>query len=438
MRMYDIIRKKRDGEIITDEEIHFWIDGLTDGTIPDYQTSALLMAIYLNGLTNHELATITLAMSKSGDIIDLSPINGVTIDKHSTGGVGDKTTLIVAPIVAALGGKIAKMSGRGLGHTGGTVDKLESISGFSTEVAPDRFLRQVNDIGICLAGQSGNLAPADKKIYAIRDVTATVESIPLIASSIMSKKIASGSANIVLDVKTGSGAFMKTIEDSKMLAQTMVNIGYSVGRNTSAVITNMDIPLGNAVGNVLEVKECIEILNGGGNADLREICIVLAVHMAMLVTGKNEEETRKDVIRVIDDGSALEKFRQVVIAQGGDVSLIDNPDKMPKAGIIEPITADKSGYIEHMDTEKVGIASVILGAGRERINDSIDYSAGIILKAKTGDFVNAGDVIAEFHTNRAECLQNAKDIFGGALVFGDKPVPKPQIIYAAITSPSEG
>lgn len=437
MRMYDIIQKKRNGEPLTDAEISFFIDGYTKGDIPDYQVSALLMAIYFNGMTDHETSYLTMAMAKSGDQIDLSGIKGITVDKHSTGGVGDKTTLIVAPIVASLGGKLAKMSGRGLGHTGGTVDKLESIGDFHTELSPEQFIKQVNDIGICVVGQSGNLAPADKKLYALRDVTATIDSIPLIASSIMSKKIAAGSSCIVLDVKTGSGAFMKTIDDSILLAQKMVDIGYSVGRKTAALITNMDIPLGNAIGNSLEVIEAVNTLKGNGCSDLTEVCVALATNMVYLCTGKSKDECKEMVLNAIKDGSALAKLREMVAAQGGDVARIDNTELFPKAPVVVDIKARKSGYIKHMDAEKIGISSVILGAGREKKGDPIDFSAGIILAKKTGDLVNAGDVIAQFHTSDSSKLNAAEELFHSAIVYSDEAVPAPTLVYEIISEPSK-
>ncbi len=429
MHIYDIIKKKRDGGEMTECETEFFIKGMVNGEIPDYQVSALLMAIYFQGMTDREMSALTMAMAYSGDVIDLSGVGGVTADKHSTGGVGDKTTLIVAPIVAALGGKIAKMSGGGLGHTGGTKDKLESIEGFKTNIAPSDFLKQVSEIGICLASQSGNLAPADKKMYALRDTTATVESIPLIASSIMSKKIAAGAENIVLDVKTGSGAFMKTAADSRKLAEKMVSIGKSAGKRMCAVITNMDIPLGCAVGNALEVKEAIEVMCGGGDADLREICVVLAVNMLMLVNGKSEAECRDDVLKVLENGSAFEKFKQTVKAQGGNAEWIDNPQLFPSADIKECVTAAENGYISRMNAEKIGIAAMRLGAGREKVGDSIDYSAGIILKKKTGDYVKKGDVIAVMHTNDRQKLSWAYEVFDGALEYSAEKIVKPALIY---------
>lgn len=432
MRMYDVIKKKRDGGILSAEEIDFFISGVVSGEIPDYQISALLMAIYYKGMTDEELSAFTMAMANSGDTIDLSMFGGNTVDKHSTGGVGDKTTLIVAPIVAALGGKIAKMSGRGLGHTGGTADKLEAIDGMKISIPPEEFITQVKDTGICLATQSGNLAPADKKLYALRDTTATVDSIALIASSIMSKKIASGCDNIVLDVKMGSGAFMKTLDESRALARKMVDIGYSVGRNTTAVITNMDIPLGNAIGNALEVKEAVEVLKGRGSEDLREVCIVLAVNMLMLVSDRSEEEARQAVIEVLENGKAFEKFKEVVSCQGGDVAMLDNTDLLTKASIIKEVRAEKDGYISYMDAEKIGISGVILGAGREKLGDSIDYSAGIVLLKKTGDYVHKEDIIAELHTNNADKTETAENVFREALEYSVENIPKPVLVYDII------
>lgn len=433
MRMYDIIQKKRDGGELSDKEIKFFINGTVDGSIPDYQLSALLMAVYFRGMSEREISVLTQDMAESGDTVDLSAIDGFTVDKHSTGGVGDKTTLIVAPIVAALGGKVAKMSGRGLGHTGGTVDKLESIIGFKTELAREDFFRQVNETGISVIGQSGNLAPADKKLYALRDVTATVESIPLIASSIMSKKLAAGSQGIVLDVKTGSGAFMKTVEKSKALAEEMVRIGTSAGRKMTAVITNMDIPLGKAIGNSLEVIEAVETLNGRGCDDLAEVCFCLAANMLMLVNGKSYEDNLADVKKAVADGSALSKFRQMVEYQGGNPEWIDNTELFPKAEYEYKVISNRSGYISRMDAEKIGIASVILGAGREKKEDAIDFSAGIILEKKTCDKVEKGDTLAVFYTNDKSKIEEAEKRFRSALEFTDSAVEKQPLIYETIT-----
>ena len=354
MRMYDIIEKKRDGGKLSQEEITFWIEGYVKGEIPDYQVSSLLMAIFFQGLDDEELTNLTLTMANSGDMIDLSEINGIKVDKHSTGGVGDKTTLIVAPIVAALGGKVAKMSGKGLGFTGGTADKLESIKGYQINIPKEDFIKQVNEIGISLISQSGNLTPADKKLYALRDVTATVESIPLIASSIMSKKIASGADCIVLDVKLGSGAFMKSLEDAKCLAEKMVNIGRLANRETIALITNMDIPLGENIGNSLEVIEAIEVLKGRGPKDLLEVSIELATAMIMLCKQVSQEEARELVKTVISNGEALEKLKQVVEAQGGDVTWIEDTSRFPEAEFKVEVRSPKSGYICNMNTEEIG------------------------------------------------------------------------------------
>lgn len=433
MRMYDIIQKKRNGGELSDEEIQFFVNGTTDESIPDYHISALLMAIYFQGMTDREISVLTDCMARSGDMVDLSRINGFTVDKHSTGGVGDKTTLIVAPVVAALGGRVAKMSGRGLGHTGGTVDKLESIEGFKTEIDREDFFRQVNSIGLSVIGQSGNLAPADKRLYSIRDVTATVESIPLIASSIMSKKLAAGSQGIVLDVKTGSGAFMKTAEESEALARQMVKIGRAAGRKVTAVITDMDTPLGNAVGNSLEVIEAVEVLQGRGADDLTEVCIELAAEMLMLVNGRSREENFDAVKMAISDGSALGKLKEMVKAQGGNADYIDNPDLFPKAEFAYEIKSREKGCICRMDAEKIGISSVILGAGREKKGDPVDYSAGIILKKKTGDSVNAGDVLAVLYTNRKNRIQEAEKLFLSALEFSEEPVSRNPLIYKVIS-----
>lgn len=432
MRMYDIIQKKRDGGALTKEEIDFFVKGYTDGSIPDYQASAFTMAVYFQGMNDEETTNLTLAMANSGDTLDLSCIDGVTVDKHSTGGVGDKTTLIVAPIVASLGCKVAKMSGRGLGHTGGTVDKLESIKGFKVELSPEEFIEQVKNTGICVIGQSGNLAPADKKLYALRDVTATVNSIPLIASSIMSKKLAAGSECIVLDVKTGSGAFMKTVESAVELSQKMVAIGRNAGRKVAALITDMDIPLGTNIGNTLEVEEAVRVLKGEVNNDLKEVCIALASNIVSLAKDIELPEAEKLVNEAICDGRALSKLRELVIAQGGDVSYIDNTSEIPKAKISHEVISGKTGYINHMDTEKIGLSSVILGAGREKKEDSIDYTAGIILRKKTGDFVSTGDVICELITNDEKRISQAEAMFIEAITISDeKPDMKP-LIYETI------
>ena len=432
MRMYDIIHKKRNGGELSGEEIKFFVSGYTDGSIPDYQAAAFCMAVYFRGMTAKETSALTLAMAESGDQIDLGGIDGFTVDKHSTGGVGDKTSLVVAPIVAACGGKVAKMSGRGLGHTGGTVDKLESIPGFKTALSPEDFIGQVNGIGLCIVGQTGELAPADKKLYALRDVTATVESVPLIASSIMSKKLAAGSRGIVLDVKTGSGAFMKTVEESETLAKEMVSIGKAAGRSVTAVITNMDIPLGNAVGNSLEVIEAIETLKGNGESDLTEVCLTLAAQMLCQVTGESENECRRMAKGAIDDGSALGKLREMIEAQGGDPTVIDDYSRFKQAKYEAEAVCPKDGYIKHTDTETVGIAAVLLGAGREKKGDPIDPSAGIILKKKTGDYVHKGETLAVLCTDVESKIEEARKIFLKAYEFGDAEPKKQELIYRII------
>lgn len=432
MRMYDIIHKKRNGGELSGDEIRFFVEGYTNGSVPDYQAAAFCMAVFFQGMTEKETSELTLAMAESGDQIDLSGIDGFTVDKHSTGGVGDKTSLIVAPIVASCGGKVAKMSGRGLGHTGGTVDKLEAIPNFRTELTPDEFIKQVNNIGLCIVGQTGELAPADKKLYALRDVTATVESIPLIASSIMSKKLAAGSKGIVLDVKTGSGAFMKTFEESENLAKEMVSIGKSAGRSVTAVITNMDIPLGNSVGNSLEVIEAIKTLKGEGESDLTDVCLTLAAQMLCMVTGEDEKACYAMAKDAIDDGSALNKLCEMISAQGGNAGVVDDFSlfKQPKHTV--EISSEREGYIEHTDAEKIGLASVILGAGREKKGDPIDSSAGIVLKKKTGDRVEKGDTLAIFYTDDESKIEEAKREFFDAFTFGNKKPPAQKLIYRII------
>lgn len=432
MRMYDIIHKKRNGGELSEEEIRFFIEGYTDESIPDYQAAALCMAVYFRGMTPKETSILTLAMAESGDQIDLGGIEGFTVDKHSTGGVGDKTSLIVVPIVASCGGKVAKMSGRGLGHTGGTVDKLESIPGFRTELNPDDFIKQVNGIGLCIVGQTGELAPADKKLYALRDVTATVESIPLIASSIMSKKLAAGSKGIVLDVKTGSGAFMKTVEESENLAKEMVAIGKSAGRSVTAVITNMDIPLGDSVGNSLEVIEAIKTLKGEGESDLTEVCLTLAAQMFSMVTGEDEKTCYSMAKGAIDNGLAINKLREMISAQGGNANVVDDYSLFKQPKYTAEIFSECDGYIEHTDAEKIGIASVILGAGREKKGDPIDPSAGIVLKKKTGDYVKKGEPLAVFYTDDEGKIEGAKQEFLDAFTFGDERTQPQKLIYKII------
>lgn len=430
--MYDIIHKKRNGGELSEEEIRFFIEGYTDESIPDYQAAALCMAVYFRGMTPKETSILTLAMAESGDQIDLGGIEGFTVDKHSTGGVGDKTSLIVVPIVASCGGKVAKMSGRGLGHTGGTVDKLESIPGFRTELNPDDFIKQVNGIGLCIVGQTGELAPADKKLYALRDVTATVESIPLIASSIMSKKLAAGSKGIVLDVKTGSGAFMKTVEESENLAKEMVAIGKSAGRSVTAVITNMDIPLGDSVGNSLEVIEAIKTLKGEGESDLTEVCLTLAAQMLSMVTGEDEKTCYSMAKGAIDNGLAINKLREMISAQGGNANVVDDYSLFKQPKYTAEIFSECDGYIEHTDAEKIGIASVILGAGREKKCDPIDPSAGIVLKKKTGDYVKKGEPLAVFYTDDEGKIEGAKQEFLDAFTFGNERTQPQKLIYKII------
>ena len=434
MRMIDLIAKKRRGEALTGEEIAFIVKGFTAKEIPDYQMSSFLMAVCFNAMTKEETAMLTMEMANSGDMVDLSGIKGIKVDKHSTGGVGDKTTLIISPIVAACGVPVAKMSGRGLGHTGGTVDKLEAIPGFKTAFSKDEFLNIVNTIGICVAGQSGNLAPADKKIYALRDVTGTVESLPLIASSIMSKKIAAGSDAIVLDVKTGSGAFMKTLDASIELAQAMVDIGESVGRKTVALITDMDIPLGTHIGNSLEVMESTAVLKGEGAEDLTEICKILAKEMLMLAGKGNEAECAALVDNAISSGKAFEKLKEMVAAQGGDISVIENSENFQKPKITIEAKAEISGYISAMNAEGIGIASSLLGAGREKEDSIIDFSAGIILDKKYGDYVNKGEVIARLYTNDSTKGQSGLNKFMASITIGEeKPAPH-KLVYSKVSA----
>lgn len=418
--MYDIIDRKKNGEELTKSEIEYFVGGFTRGEIPDYQASALLMAIWFCGMNDRELADLTLSMAHSGDMINLDAVDGFTVDKHSTGGVGDKTTLIVAPAVAACGGKVAKMSGRGLGFTGGTIDKLESIPGFNTSVGEKEFIDNVNKIGLCIAGQTGEIAPADKKIYALRDVTATVDSIPLIASSIMSKKLAAGSKGIVLDVKCGSGAFMKTYEDAKLLAEKMTAIGQRAGRKTVALITDMDIPLGRAVGNALEVKEAVKILKNEQKDELYEVSVALAAHMLSLVNSKDIYECEKMIRLAIENGSALEKLKEAVGAQGGDISYIDDTSKFIDASVCIEYKAEKGGYINKIDAQKIGRASVLLGAGREKKDDVIDFGAGIYLCKKTGDEVREGDTVARLYTNKNEYADSALAVIKEAFDYSQK------------------
>ncbi|MBE6072954.1 MAG: pyrimidine-nucleoside phosphorylase [Selenomonas ruminantium] len=432
MRMYDLITKKKHGEVLTDEEIQFMITGYVNGEIPDYQMSAMTMAIWFNGMNDHEITELTKVMAQSGDMIDLSAIAGKKVDKHSTGGVGDKTTLIVAPIVAACGGKVAKMSGRGLGHTGGTVDKLEAIPGYRTVLDRKEFFDTVNKCGMSLIGQSGNLAPADKKLYALRDVTATVDSIPLIASSIMSKKLAAGSDCILLDVKTGSGAFMKTLDDSIKLAQTMVAIGEGAGRRTVALITDMDTPLGFGIGNSLEVIESMDVLKGRGPADLTEVSLQLAENMLYLVGKGTIEECRAMAEKAIADGSAFETFCTMVREQGGDDSVLRDYEKFAQAPYKQEILAERDGFITKMNAEEIGETSVILGAGRETKDSDIDFSAGLVLHKKFGDAVKKGDSLVTLYTSKEASLQDAERLYRKAVVIGDTQPAKEPLVYARV------
>ena len=431
MRIYDIIAKKRDGYELSDEEIAFFVRELTIGNIKDYQATALLMAIYIRGMSDREMITLTKKMAVSGDTLDLSEL-GITADKHSTGGVGDKTTLIVTPIVASLGINVAKMSGRGLGHTGGTVDKLESIEGFRVNLTPDEFINQVKNVGIAVVGQTGELAPADKIIYSLRDATATVGSVPLIASSIMSKKLAAGSETIVLDVKYGSGAFMKTTDDAVSLSRKMVDIGKASGRKMAAVISDMDTPLGRNIGNALEVKEAIEVLLGGGPDDLKEVCLTLAANMISLSLGIDITEAFSMAKDALESGKAYGKLKEFISAQGGNINRIEDPDTLPKAKIVYNVLAPESGYIIGMQAETIGSASVILGAGREKKDDIIDYSAGIVLLKKTGDKAEKGEKIAELHANDESKIESAEKLFLSALTFGDEAPAKQKLIYKTI------
>ena len=419
MRMYDIILKKRANLPLTDEEIRFVIDGYVKGEIPDYQVSALLMTIVFNGMNARELGTLTLAMAQSGNMVDLSNIDGITVDKHSTGGVGDKTTLIIAPLVAACGGKVAKMSGRGLGHTGGTIDKMESIPNLKVSLEQDAFINQVNQIGLAVIGQSEGLAPADKKLYALRDVTGTVDSIPLIASSVMSKKLASGAQAILLDVKVGSGAFMKNIEDARELAKAMVDIGKGNGRSVKAILTDMDRPLGHAIGNALEIREVIDTLKGHGPEDLTHECIIMAAHMLVLSHICDYETALNRVQQALDSGAALERLRLMVDAQGGDSRVIDDESILAIGQFTYDVIAPQDGYIIHMNTEQCGIASVMLGAGRTVKDGPIDYSAGILMHKKTGDSVTVGECIATLYASDESLLSNAAKTYLEAITFGE-------------------
>lgn len=429
MRAVDLIMKKREGQELTTEEIQFLIDGFVSNEVCDYQIAALAMAIYFQGMTKREIADLTLAMMKSGDQIDLSEIIGVKVDKHSTGGVGDTTTMVLAPLVAACGAPVAKMSGRGLGHTGGTLDKLESIPGFKIELSSPEFIRNVNEIGIAVISQTGNLVPADKKLYALRDVTATVESIPLIASSIMSKKLAAGADGIVLDVKTGTGAFMKSYEDAKVLAREMVDIGNNLNRRTVAVLTDMDQPLGFAIGNALEVKEAVNTLKGAGPEDLSELCLTLGSYMLVLA-GKavNPVEGHRLLLEVIENGKALAKLKEMVQAQGGNPEVIDNLDLLPQAEQVVELMAWNSGYIQKINALKIGESAMLLGAGRVTKSSKIDLAVGVVLNKKIGDRVTSGEKLAELHVNDSTNLNDAMNLMHEAFVIGiEKPEQRPLV-----------
>ncbi len=431
--MVDLIEKKRDGKELTTEEIKFIIDGYTEGSIPDYQVSALTMAIFFKDMSERERADLTMAMVESGDQIDLSAIEGIKVDKHSTGGVGDTTTLVLGPLVASVGVPVAKMSGRGLGHTGGTIDKLEAVEGFHVEIENEEFIRLVNKNKLAVIGQSGNLTPADKKLYSLRDVTATVNSIPLIASSIMSKKIAAGADAIVLDVKTGAGAFMKTLEDSENLAKAMVNIGNNVGRKTMAVISDMSQPLGFAIGNALEVKEAIDTLKGEGPEDLTELCLTLGSHMVYLAEKASSlPEARELLQKAMEDGSALESFKVFLESQGGDASVVDDPSKLPQAQYKVELEAKEDGYVSEIIADAVGTAAMWLGAGRATKESVIDLAVGLELRKKIGDEVKAGDSLVTIYSNQ-EDLEDVKNKLYESIKISSEKVDAPTLIHTEIT-----
>ncbi|HHH40409.1 MAG TPA: thymidine phosphorylase, partial [Chloroflexi bacterium] len=430
----DIIAKKRDGGELTREELHFFIQGYTRGDIPDYQAAAWLMAVYLRGMSRRETVDLTLEMAHSGDILDLSDIAPVVVDKHSTGGVGDKTTLVVAPVVAAAGLPVGKMTGRGLGFSGGTLDKLESVRGYRSDLTTAEFLDQLRRIGIVLTGQSLDLAPADGKLYALRDVTATVSSLPLIASSVMSKKLASGAHALVLDVKVGRGAFMRTLEEARALAEMMVNIGRDAGRRVTALLSDMNQPLGWAVGNALELREAIDVLHEGGPPDFREHCLVVASEM-LLLGGKvqSEEEGIALAAERIASGAAWQKFRQLIEAQGGDVSQVDDPEKLPQARYVEAVSAPRSGYLAAVDAREVGMTAVLLGAGREKKGDPVDHAVGIIVHYKVGDYVEAGTPLFTIHANDPQKLALARERLLAAHRWSDEPVEPLPLFYQKVT-----
>lgn len=433
MRMVDLIAKKRDGCALTNEEIEFIVRGYTNGEIPDYQMSAFAMAVFFRGMTEEETAALTMAMARSGDVIDLSKIEGIKVDKHSTGGVGDTTTLVLGPLVASVGVPVAKMSGRGLGHTGGTIDKLESVPGFHVEIDNDQFIELVNKNKIAIIGQTGNLTPADKKLYALRDVTATVDSIPLIASSIMSKKIAAGADAIVLDVKTGAGAFMKDFEGAKRLATAMVEIGKRVGRKTMAVISDMSQPLGYAVGNALEVKEAIDTLKGKGPEDLQELCLTLGSYMVYLAEKASSlEEARALLETSIQEGKALETFKVFLGAQGGDASVVDDPAKLPQAKYQWELNAPEDGYVAEIVADEVGTAAMLLGAGRATKEAKIDLSVGLVLHKKVGDAVRKGESLVTIYSN-TENIEGVEQKLAKSIRISPIPVAKPPLIYETIS-----
>lgn len=429
MRMYDVILKKRQGIELSDKEIQWLIHGYVEGNIPDYQMSAFLMAVMFKGMTTKELGTFTMAMAHSGDMVNLSAVKGIKVDKHSTGGVGDKTTLVIASLVAACGGVVAKMSGRGLGHTGGTIDKMESIPGLKTELSEEAFRNQVNNIGVAVIGQSSNIAPADKKIYALRDVTATVDSIPLIASSIMSKKLASGADAILLDVKVGSGAFMKSLDEARRLAQTMVGIGRENKRTVKAVITDMDRPLGYAIGNALEIAEVIQTLRGHGPRDLTKECLVMAAYLLVMSEKGDYDTCYAKVQSALQNGDGLAKLRELIVSQGGDGRVVDNISLLGQSQFTYDIKTSSAGYITHMDTEACGIASVMLGAGRTVKDGPIDMTAGIVMHKKTGDSIAEGDVIATLYADDESLFEGAAHAYVQALTIGlEKPVSRDTIL----------
>ncbi|WP_288395279.1 pyrimidine-nucleoside phosphorylase [uncultured Vagococcus sp.] len=432
MRMVDLIQKKRDGGVLSEEEINFIVSGYTSGDITDYQMSALLMSIYFEDMTDEEITCLTMAMSHSGDVIDLSEIDGIKVDKHSTGGVGDTTTIVLAPLVASVGAAVAKMSGRGLGHTGGTIDKLEAIPGFQVEIPNDDFIRLVNESFVAVTGQSGDLAPADKKIYALRDVTATVDSIPLISSSIMSKKIASGADAIVLDVTTGDGAFMKSLEDAERLAHTMVRIGKLANRQTMAIISDMSQPLGNAIGNANEIVEAVDALKGEGPEDLMEMVYTLGSQMVVLAKkAETLEEARQMLEENIKNGKATEKFKEMIRNQGGDDSIVDHPEKLPQAKYVFEVPAKESGVVSKMVADQIGIAAMMLGAGRRTKEETIDYAVGLYLNKKVGDVVKEGESLVTIYANR-EDVEDVKQVLYENIEIGESG-KEPTLIHKVIT-----